>query len=121
MIQHVGLRSSPIAFRLSGPLTRESLTAALEAVAIDFEGFEFIWHPPMKREIDGEIDDYGPMVSVLVPDTEQSPAVAEALQRFFSAMAFHYGQPVEDGAHVSHGPASTATRRSSAIRYWRNS
>jgi hypothetical protein len=102
MIQHVGLRS-PIAFRLPGPLTRESLTAELEAVAIAFEGFEFIWHPPMKREIDGEIDDYGPMVSVLVPGTEQSPAVAEALQRFFSAMVFRYGQPVEDVTHGGMG------------------
>jgi hypothetical protein len=57
----------------------------------------------MKREIDGEIDDFGPMASVFVPGTEQSPAVAEALQRFFSAMVFRYGQPVEDVTHGGMG------------------
>jgi hypothetical protein len=98
MIHVVGLRS-PIAFRLPGPLTRESLTADLEAVAIVFESHEFIWHPPMRREIDGEIDDLGPMVSVLVPGVEDSPAVLEALQRFFSAVAFRFGEPVEDVIH----------------------
>ena len=98
MIHVVGLRS-PIAFRLPGPLTTESLTADLEAVAIVFEGHEFIWHPPMRREIDGEIEDFGPMVSVLVAGVEDSPVVMEALQRFFSAIAFRFGEPVEDVIH----------------------
>src|SRR5947199_7606 len=81
------------------PLTRRCPVTDLEPVASAFDGFEFIWHPPMRREIDGEIDDSGPMVSVLVPGNEQSPAVAEALQRFFSAMVFRFGQPVEDVTH----------------------
>jgi len=98
MIHVVGLRS-PIAFRLPGPLTAKSLTADLQAVGIAFDGHEFIWHPPMKRELDGETDDYGPMISVLVPGTEDSPAVADALQRFFSAVAFRFAQPVEDVIH----------------------
>lgn len=122
MIQHVGLRS-PIGFRLPGPLTRESLTADLEAVAILFEGHEFIWHPPMRREINGEIEDFGPMVSVLVPGTEQSLAVSDALQRFFSAVAFRFHQPVEDVSHGGMGgddpwnPHGTRAQRYFAATY----
>lgn len=98
MIHAVGLRT-PIAFRLPGPFTANWATAELEAVAITFEGLEFIWHPPLTREIEGELDDYGPMVSVVVPDEGDYSAVAEALQRFFSAVVFRYGQPVEDVIH----------------------
>lgn len=101
MIHHVALRS-PLAFRLPGAVTAESLGKELQAVAIQFEGFEFIWHPPIRREFQGETEDFGPMVSVLVPGVDDSPAVVEALQRFFSAVAFHFAQPVED---VSHGGA----------------
>jgi hypothetical protein len=43
------------------------------------------------------------MVSVVVQTDEDSAAVAAALQRFFSALAFRFGQPVEDVIHGGMG------------------
>lgn len=80
----IALRS-PIAFRLPGPFTTNWATAELEPVAITFEGWEFVWHPPMTREIEGDRDDYGPMVSVAFEGDEEYVAVTAALQRFFSS------------------------------------
>ena len=122
MIHAVGLRS-PVAFRLPGPLTAKSLTADLQAVSIIFDDHEFVWHPPMKQEIDGETDDSGPMVSVFVPGVDDSPKIAHALQRFFSAVAFRFSQPVEDVIYGGNGgndpwnPHGARTQRYYAATY----
>lgn len=105
MIRSVALRS-PIVFRPPGPFTANWQTAELEAVAIPFEQWEFIWHPPMKRQLDdAPPEDYGPMVSVAMPGNDGSPEIDAALLRFLSAVAFRYHQPVEDESWGAAGGA----------------
>jgi hypothetical protein len=94
----VALRS-PLVFRLPGGVPVDALTAPPDAVAIGFEGRDFVWHPPMDLEDDSELTQYGPMVSVALADEGESGPAAESLQRFLSAAAFKYDEPVEDVHH----------------------
>jgi hypothetical protein len=100
----VALRS-PIAFHSRGPNDFappiDVLKAPPETVGIQFEGREFVWHPPMAREWEdlGVLAD-GPMVSVVVTDDDDKREAARSLQRFLSAVAFEFDQPAED---VSYG------------------
>jgi methylamine utilization protein MauJ len=91
----VALRS-PLAFRDPGaPLI--PLKARATAAVIEFEGREFVWHPP--KETDATelgVIRYGPMLAVLQPTDEDGPAVAASAQRLLSAIAFHFDQPVLD-------------------------
>jgi hypothetical protein len=89
----VALRS-PLAFRLPGRPDSES--ALPETVAIEFEGRDIVWHPPMDSDGDLELTQYGPMVSVALASEDEAGPAAESLQRFLSAAAFKYDEPVED-------------------------
>lgn len=93
----VGLRS-PLAFQLPGPLTGDRLKAPADAVGIEFEGRQFVWHPPLEYEDELGRSQYGPMVAVVIADDEDGRLAARSLQRFLSAAAFAYEQPVDDGA-----------------------
>ena len=97
----VALRS-PVAFRLPGPLTLQTMAAPPDSVEIAFEAWRFVWHPPMDHDDeDLGLTQYGPMVSYVVPDLdEDANAARAAVQRFLSAVAFLYDLPVED---VSYG------------------
>jgi hypothetical protein len=88
----LGLRS-PLAFLLPGAAPDDPPAAA----GIDFEGREFVWHPP--QDYTHELGDrhYGPMVAAVVTGDADYRAAADSLQRLLSAIAFHYGQPVDDG------------------------
>jgi len=92
----LGLRS-PVAFQLWGHKTQDWLEAAPDTVGIEFEGRIFVWHPPMERGDGLSRIEYGPMVAVVVEDDADGREAAVALQRFLSAVAFHYDQPVDDG------------------------
>jgi hypothetical protein len=78
-------------------------TARLDAVAILFEGREFVWHPPMRREGENGLEEFGPMVSLVVAADDDSVATEEALQRFLSVVSFRYSAPVEDVSHGASG------------------
>jgi hypothetical protein len=86
-----GLRS-PLAFHRG-----DSPDAPLEAVGIEFEGFEFVWHPPMDYDDPLGRSQYGPMVAAVTTDDADYRAAEESLQRLLSALAFAYGQPVDGG------------------------
>ena len=74
----------------------KSTSAPPETVAIEFEGRDFVWHPPMDTGEDLELTQYGPMVSVTLASEDESGPAAESLQRFLSAAAFKSDEPVED-------------------------
>ena len=93
----VGLRS-PLAFQLPGPRTGDWLKAPPDTVGIKFEGREFVWHPPMEYGDELAPSQYGPMVAVVIVDDEDGRVAAQSLQRFLSAAAFAYDQPVDDGS-----------------------
>jgi hypothetical protein len=99
----VALRS-PLAFRMPGPAALDP-GAPPAAVAIEFEGREFVWHPPTDAGADLELTQFGPMVSVALASDDESGSAAESLQRFLSAAAFKYDEPVED-VHYGGRPAS---------------
>jgi hypothetical protein len=63
-----------------------------------FEGREFVWHPPTEYEDELGRTEYGPMVAVVVAGDEDGQRAARSLQRFLSAAAFAYSEPVDDGA-----------------------
>lgn len=91
----LGLQS-PLAFYR--PLPRGSmLDAKPEAVAIRFEGWEIVWHPPSEYRDERFDSQYGPMVAAIATDDEMDE-IAYGLQRFLSAVAWAYDQPVEDEA-----------------------
>lgn len=92
----VALRT-PLAFwvRLSGDITERP--SAPDTVAIQFEDWELVWHPPMDSDAgDLGVMHYGPMVSVVLETQSERSSAEDALQRFLSAVAFAYDQPVED-------------------------
>lgn len=93
----VALRS-PLAFHRPGrSRSLDALKEPPDAVVIAFEGREFVWHPPMDREDEHlGVAQYGPMVSVVIAGDHEVREVAALLQRFLSAVAFHYDQAVED-------------------------
>jgi hypothetical protein len=93
----VGLRSA-LAFQLPGPNTVDWLKAPPDTVGIKFEGREFVWHPPMDYDDALGGTQYGPMVATLTTDDADYRAAAESLQRFLSAVAFAYNQPVDQGS-----------------------
>jgi hypothetical protein len=91
----IALRS-PLAFRAAGvPVV--SLQATTEPVVIVFEGREFAWHPPhdYESELTGRIR-HGPMLAVLQPTDAEALEVASSAQRFLSAVAYLFDQPVQD-------------------------
>lgn len=92
----LGLRS-PLAFQLPGAQTGDWLKAPPDTVGIEFEGREFVWHPPMEYENPLGRSQYGPMVVTLTTDDADYRAAEESLQRLLSALAFAYGQPVDGG------------------------
>jgi hypothetical protein len=91
----LGLRS-PLAFRVPDG-TGNWLEAPAEAVAIEFEARTFVWHPPFEREDELARSEYGPMVAVVVADDEDGRRAAPVVQRFLSAIAYYFDQPVDDG------------------------
>jgi hypothetical protein len=93
----VGLRS-PLAFQLPGRRTGDWLKAPPDTVGIEFEGREFVWHPPTEHGDELGRSQYGPMVAVLITDDEDGRLAARSLQRFLSAAAFAYEEPVDDGS-----------------------
>lgn len=92
----VGLRS-PLAFQLPCVRTLESLSRPADVVGIDFEGREFVWHPPMDYEDDLGVSQFGPMVAAVVTDDNDRAVAATQLQRFLSAVAYAFRTPVDDG------------------------
>jgi hypothetical protein len=99
----VALRS-PLAFQLPGAAALDP-RAPPARVAIEFEGRDFVWHPPTDAGEDLELTQFGPMVSVALEHEEESGPAAESLQRFLSAAAFKYDEPVED-VHYGGRPSS---------------
>ncbi len=91
---------APFAFWRPGLRSRAAgLREEPEAVGIAFEGRTFVWHPPQERELPGfGLVQCAPVVTVQYDDNEASE-VAAALQRFFSAVAFHFDKPVADGEY----------------------
>jgi hypothetical protein len=74
------------------------LKAPPDVAGIEFEGREFVWHPPVEYEDELARSQYGPMVAVVIADDADGRAAAQSLQRFLSTAAFAYDQPVDDGA-----------------------
>lgn len=103
----VALRS-PLAFWARAPEDFappiDILKAPPEAAGVEFEGREFVWHPPMEREWEGfGLLRDGPMLAVAISDDADEAAASAAAQRFFSAIAFHYDEAVEDVSYGSSG------------------
>lgn len=92
----LGLQS-PLAFGKLDETSRDWLKAPAVPVAIEFEGRTFLWHPPFEREDELGRTEYGPMVAVVIADDDDGKHAAPVLQRFLSAIAYYFEQPVDDG------------------------
>jgi hypothetical protein len=91
----LGLRT-PLVFHSTAPEIIDWREVPPEAVGIEFEGREFVWHPPMEREDEMGRSDYGPMVAVVYSEEADRQAAAAVLQRFLSAIAFVHEEVVDD-------------------------
>lgn len=94
--------NSPLAFSASfnqhrGPgAIGELVTRGPDTVGIDFRGRLFVWHAFPSRERPGPgNEEWGPSVTVLVEDEADVRRAADDLQRFVSALSFHYQEPAE--------------------------
>lgn len=83
-----GLRS-PLAFVLPG-----TPDAPAKSVGIEFEGREFVWHPP--SELHGSL--YGPMVATITADDADFRGAEQSLQRLLSALAFRFDVSADSDA-----------------------
>jgi hypothetical protein len=63
-----------------------------ETVAIEFEGRRFVWHEN-EHDVDGT--EYMPTVTTMVADPGDYASEREAVERFFSALAYSTRTPIE--------------------------
>jgi hypothetical protein len=96
---------SPIAFRRKFSDRPERFLEKPETVGIKFDGRLFVWHAFPDLQPDPFFGDreLGPSVTTLLTDDDDYADVATELERFLSALAYHYDQPAEVTAYGSSG------------------
>jgi hypothetical protein len=96
---------SPIAFRRELRDGRHAFQDKPETVGIEFDDRLFVWHAFPDQEPDPIFGprELGPSVTTVLAAGEEYAVVATELERFLSALAYHYEQPAEVVAYGSSG------------------